>query len=177
MNWLKHLFLPLFLLAACFPAYAGEVIKLPDYSLKYSATTTASKETIWNFWSDVENWKDFDERLAYSYLADGGKFETGASGYLKAKIGPKTKFELVAVNQSVSFVESLKIPLYQTIELQRYFEENDDGATVFTHEVNFKGPLRAVMCALLCGPFKKDLKLVVERLKEMAEREELHNKP
>lgn len=58
---------------------------------------------------------------------------------------------------------------YQTVELKRYFIENEDGTITFTHEVSFKGRLRSVAYALLCGAFKKDLKLVVERLKEIAE--------
>lgn len=142
---------------------------LPEYSLKYSATTTASKETLWGLWSDVENWKEFDERLAYSYLIDGADFKTGATGYLKANLGMRTKFILTEVNEGLSFTENLNIPLYQTVELKRYFIENEDGTITFTHEVSFKGRLRSVAYALLCGAFKKDLKLVVERLKEIAE--------
>lgn len=171
---LRSLFLAFISLVIFSPAYAGdEVVHLPNYSFKYSATTTASKETIWKFWSDVENWKDFDERLTYSYLSDGEKFETGATGYLKGKNAPKTKFELVEVNEFVSFIERLKMPLYQTVELQRYFEESEEGTTTFVHEVNFTGPLRAITYRLLCGPFKKDLKLVIESLKELAEADEL----
>jgi len=150
-----------------------DVVALPNYSLKYSVETTAKKSTIWRLWSDVENWKKFDTILKYSYLTDNAKFEVGAVGYLKAKGAPKTKFELIEVNESVSFIESLKIPLWQTIELQRYFEVNEDGLTTFTHEVNFKGGLRLVMYALLAGTFKKELKHVMTNLKEVAEAEEL----
>ena len=50
---------------------AGEVIHLPDYSMKLSVATTASRDAIWSLWEDVENWKTFDERLQYSYLEQG----------------------------------------------------------------------------------------------------------
>lgn len=164
-----------FLLSLLMPVsiMASEIITLPDYSFKYSAITTASKATIWRLWSDVEHWKDFDVRLEYSHLVGEKKFEVGAIGYLKGKHAPKTKFELIEVHEGVSFIESLKIPLYQTIELKRYFEKSEDGRVIFTHEVNFKGSLRALMYVLLSGPFKKDLKLVVERLKTVAESNEL----
>lgn len=150
-----------------------DVIVLPNYSLKYSVETSAKKSTIWRLWSDVENWKKFDTILQYSYLLDDADFETGASGYLKAKGAPKTKFELIEVNESVSFIESLKIPLWQAIHLQRYFEENENGKTTFTHEVNFRGGLRSITYAMLAGTFKEELKHVMSRLKEVAESEEL----
>jgi len=149
-----------------------DVVVLPNCSLKYSVETTAKKSTIWRLWSDVENWKKFDTILKYSYLENDAKFEVGAVGYLKAKGAPKTKFELVEVKESESFIESLKIPLWQTIELQRYFEVNENGLTTFTHEVNFKGGLRQVMYAILAGTFKKELKHVMTNLKEVAEAEE-----
>jgi len=149
------------------------VVILPDCSFKLSVQTTARKSTVWRLWADVENWKEFDTLLKYSYLKDNADFEVGAVGYLKAKGAPKTKFELVEVNESVSFTESLKLPLFQTIELQRYFEVNEDGSTTFTHEVNFKGGLRRVMYALLAGTFKKELLKVMGNLKDLAESEEL----
>ncbi len=151
---------------------AGEVVHLPNYSLKYSVRTSAEKSIIWRLWADVENWKSFDARLTYSYLVAGNEFGKGAVGYLKAKNGPKTKFEIIEFKNGVSFTESLKIPLYQTIELQRYFEDDGSGSTVFTHEVNFKGALRSVAYFFLYRAFKKDLQLVVERLKMIAEYDE-----
>lgn len=163
--------------ATIFPALAHAaddgVVVLPNCSLKLSVETTASKSTVWGLWSDVGNWKKFDTLLEYSYLAENTRFEEGAVGYLKAKGAPKTRFVLVDVNESVSFVESLKIPLFQTIELQRYFEVNENGRTTFTHEVNFKGGLRYIMYALLAGTFRKELVKVMGNLKEVAENEEL----
>ena len=48
-------------------------------------------------------------------------FKSGVIGYLIAKSAPKIKFEQIEVNEAVSFIESLKIPLWQIIELHRYF--------------------------------------------------------
>ena len=133
-------FITLFCIVLFCPlSYSAEVVKISRYSFKYSATTTASPKTLWGLWRDVENWKDFDERLSYSYLAEGHTFKKGAVGYLKGKNAPKTKFILTEVTPEVSFTEHLKIPLYQTIELQRYYKKNADGTITFTHQVNFKG--------------------------------------
>ena len=162
----------LLLTATTMQAKTGEVVVLPNCSLKLSVETSASKHTIWRLWTDVENWKKFDTILEYSHLVDDAGFTQGAVGYLKARGAPKTKFELIEVKESESFIESLKTPLYQTIELQRYFEVNENGNTTFTHEVNFKGGLRHIMYALLAGTFKKELRHVMSNLKAVAEKEE-----
>jgi len=145
---------------------------LGDYRLKYSLETTASPNSIWRLWSDVENWKKFDTLLEYSYLDEGHKFELGATGVIKADGASKTRFELTEVTPGVSFTETLYVPLYQRIELKRYFEKSDAGKTIFTHEVVFKGRLRFLIYAVAAGSFKKELPLVMGRLKDLAESEE-----
>ncbi len=148
---------------------AIDVVEFDDYSMKLSIETTASKAIIWSMWADVKNWKQFDERLEYSFLVDDMPFEVGSSGYVKGKGAPKTKFILTKVEAGVSFTEVLKLPLWQTVHLQRYFESSPEGKTIFTHEVNFKGGLKSVYYRLLAGSFKKDLKLVMEKMKVLAE--------
>jgi len=150
----------------------NKIIDLDGCSYKLSIPTSASKKTIWRLWADVENWKDYDTILEYSYLEDDAKFEVGATGYVNARGAPKTKFELIEVNSGKSFVESLKLPLYNQLELKRYFEKNAAGQTIFTHEVEFKGPLKSLMYLLLANTFKKELPLVMGRLKALAEKHE-----
>ena len=152
---------------------ADDIVELPGYAFKYSVETSASKATIWRLWEDVENWKKYDTVLQYSYLKDDAEFEAGAIGYIKAKGAPRTRFELIKVNKPDSFVESLKLPLFNSLLLKRYFEVNEAGKTTFTHEIEFKGPLRWLMYALIGGTFKKETPLVMGRLKDVAEMEEL----
>lgn len=146
-----------------------EVQVLPNYTLKYSVTTSAKKETIWQLWEDVENWKDYDTVLKYSYLENDAEFAQGAVGYVKGKGAPRTKFKLIKVTPGVSFTERLYVPLYQAIDLQRYFEDSPEGTTTFTHEVNFKGRLSFLIYAVAGGAFKRDLPLVMSRMKALAE--------
>jgi len=149
-----------------------DVERLPNYSFKLSVATSASKATIWRLWSDVENWKTYDTILQYSYLVDDADFELGAQGFVKAKGAPKTKFELIEVQAPLAFVERLKIPLYQAIELRRYFEPDVDGQTVFTHEVNFRGSMRWLAHALLGNNFRHETVRVMTRLRDLAEHQE-----
>lgn len=154
----------------------AEVVDLPGFSFKYSTETSASKSTIWRLWTDVDNWKKFDTSLEYSYLVEDSDreagFAEGAVGYLKAEGAPRTRFKIVNVDTPDSFVVRLYLPLYQTIDQQRYFEVNVSGGTTFTHEINFKGALSPIFYTLLSRIYKKETRLVVERLKAVAETEE-----
>jgi len=150
-----------------------QIIDLPDRTYKLSVRTTASAATIWSLWEEVEGWKRYDTILQYSYLVDNAPFAKGSIGYVKAKGAPKTKFELIEVNAPFSFVESLKLPFYNTLELRRYFESdgslNDEEGVVFTHEVAFKGPLKSIAYFFLSKTFKKELPLVMGRMRDLAE--------
>jgi len=143
-----------------------------DCSYSLTLTTTASTDTIWALWEDVENWKDYDTILKYSYLLDDAKFEVGAVGYVKAKGAPKTKFELIAVQTNKSFTESLKLPFWNTLLLKRLVDKDNNGQAFFTHEVEFKGPLKGLMYFFLAKTFKEELPLVMGRLKALAEKKE-----
>jgi len=139
------------------------------YVLTHSMTTTASPETIWGLWEDVENWKRFDTLLEYSKLENNANFTTGARGVIKAEGAPKTKFKLFDVVLGKSFTERLYVPLYQVIDLKRHVGLNENGETVFTHEVHFKGRLRFFIHWVAAKSFKKELPLVMGRLKDVAE--------
>ncbi len=148
---------------------AQEVKLLPGYAMKYALETQATKEAVWELWENVETWKRFDERLETSYLKAGHKFGLGAIGYVKAHDGPRTRFEITYFEAGSAFVETLYLPLYQSIELHRYFELSDTGQTVFVHEVRFKGRLRSIFYWALCRAFKKDLKKVMHQMKLLLE--------
>ncbi len=147
---------------------------LSDYRLKLSLPTSASPERIWELWKDVENWKQFDTLLEYSHLDEGHTFESGASGHIKARGAMRTRFTLKEVNQGISFTETLFVPLYQQIELKRYVlaipaSDTQKAHTLFTHEVVFKGRLRFLIYVAAAPSFKKELPLVMQRLRKLAE--------
>ncbi len=163
---MKYVFLTFFgVLMMSHIAFAGHVVDLPGYAFKYSATTKASKVRLWKVWSDIPGWALFDERLKYSKITGDGAFKDGAKGFLKGKGAPRTAFTIVDVKDGVSFTQRLHLPLYQKIDLKRYYTVHDDGTLTFTHEVEFKGSFRGLYFALLSKAFKKDLVQVVDALK------------
>lgn len=150
-------------------AVQPEIVQIDACTYRLTLSTKASQKTIWRLWEDVENWKDYDTILEYSYLADDADFVVGAKGFVKADGAPKTKFELIAVDNGNSFVESLKLPLWSTLELKRYVSKNEDNETIFTHEVEFKGFMKRAYYLFLAKTFKKELHLVMGRMKALAE--------
>lgn len=169
-----------------------DVEQIGSYKLRLRVETIASKETIWRLWEDVDNWKQYDEILVYSMLDEGQKFEVGATGAVKAKGSPRSKFELTEVTTGVSFTERLTTPLWQSIYLLRYFEEDsapeqdtvateeseatenteaepESEKTVFVHEVHFKGSLKWLIYAVAGNTFRTELPRVMNNLKRVAE--------
>lgn len=146
-----------------------QIVSTGDCSYSLTLTTSASKETIWQLWEDVDNWKSYDTVLQYSYLEDDVEFAVGATGYVKARRAPKTKFELIEVDTGESFVESLKLPLWSSLHLKRRVVKIDDKTVTFTHEVEFNGRFKWLMYQLLAARFKKDLRMVMENMRTIAE--------
>lgn len=161
------LFLPVSVLQA--QTLTDKIVELPGFAFKYSTQTSASKATIWRLWTDVENWKQFDVALEYAYLQDGTVFAEGAQGYLKADGAPRVGFEIEQLKQGESFTVNLRIPLYQAIKQQRYFEITETGSTLFTHEVKFSGGLSPLVYLFLQSIYKRETQSVVQRLKNLAE--------
>ena len=150
-----------------------KIVQIDACTYRLTLITKAKPETIWKLWEDVNNWKDYDTILQYSYLKDEAEFAVGAIGYVKAEGAPKTKFEIIQVDSGNSFIESLKLPLWSTLELKRYVSQNSDGDTIFTHEVEFKGWMKRAYYLLLAKTFKKELHLVMGRMRDLAETRDL----
>ena len=153
----------------------SKIVSTGSWSYSLTLTTSASEQDIWKLWEDVENWKDYDRVVQYSYLENDANFELGATGYVKTRGAPKTKFELIQVDAGKSFIESLKLPLWNTLELKRRVVRLNSKEVAFTHEVVFKGPLKRLMYGLLAKRFKKDLKKVMVNMKELAETRTVSN--
>ena len=145
------------------------IVSTGKYSYSLTLTTAASKEFVLQLWEDFKNWKSYDTVIQYSYLEDGASFTTGATGYVKTKGAPKTKFVLTEVDIGNSFVESLSLPLWSRLDLKRRITVLDSNTVAFIHEVEFKGRFKWLMYSLLAKRFKKDLKKVMVTMKELAE--------
>jgi Polyketide cyclase / dehydrase and lipid transport len=134
--------------------------------MKFSHTlkTVAAPERIWEIWTDVENWAQWDTELISADL--DGAFVLGAIGRLKPKTGGATKFEISQFNPGNSYTFTIGLPLC-SLRVHRYLSDRSDG-TYFTHEVSFQGLLAWLFGLLLGRKFQAVLPKVMENVARIA---------
>ncbi len=134
---------------------------------QHTVETTAPAERIWQIWTDVAHWKDWDTGLADAEMA--GPFEKGAKGRITTLEGRKVKFKVVDFEPGRSYTYRTALPL-GGLYVKRYWEENSDGIQ-FTHEVWFAGLTGGWFAKRLGPEFRKMLPGVMEKITEIAEKE------
>ncbi len=133
---------------------------------KVTIETNATKEQIWNLWTNVENWNKWDNQVEFSKL--NGKFEKGTSGVLKPINSPKSKFELISVENLKQFTTRSYLPLTKmdfTHELNK-----KKGQLYVTHGVKITGVLTFLFSRVIGERIISELPNTMERLSKMAEK-------
>jgi hypothetical protein len=137
------------------------------WTKEVSKKTTASREQIWNLWTDVENWNKWDNEVEYSELY--GSFEAGTSGILKPTNGPKSKFQLTSVDKLHSFTSRSFLPFTKMDFIHEMSEE--EGSLIVTHIVSIKGPLTFLFSKVIGEKLISELPKALENLSKMAEKD------
>lgn len=136
------------------------------WTKKVTIKTKASREQIWNLWSDVKNWNKWDNEVEYSEL--NGKFDIGTFGILKPIKGPKSKFKLISVDKLNEFTSRSLLPL---TKMDFTHEMNEkDGELFITHGVKIKGLLKFLFSSLIGKKIISELPQAMENLSKMAEK-------
>ncbi len=130
-----------------------------------SVKTKATKEQIWDLWSDVENWNKWDSDVEFSNI--NGKFEVGTFGILKPIKAPKSKFELVKVEKFTEFTTCSSLPLSKMYFTHELYEKN--GELYISHGVEIKGILAFLFFKIIGENIMKNLPQTLEKLSKMAE--------
>jgi hypothetical protein len=131
----------------------------------HTVTTTARPETIWDIWTDVPNWHQWDTGLKAATL--NGTFAPGARGRLIPDKGPTSKFVITEVQSPASYVFYTKLPLGK-LYVKRSWQVNN-GVTEFTHEVWFKGVSKGLFGRVLGKKYRAILPDVMQKIKTLAE--------
>ena len=135
----------------------------------YSLETTATPEAIWSIWTDVPNWKDWDTGLKDASIQ--GAFEIDAKGQIISLEGRKSRFKVVEFIEGQSYTYKTKLPL-GSLYVKRYLTQ-ENGKTVFTHEVWFKGLTGGIFAKAFGEKFRNMLPDVLSRIKTIAEAQSL----
>lgn len=131
----------------------------------YTLQTKAPADSIWKIWVDVANWKKWDTGLKDAVLH--GEFVVGAKGKLIPDKGPRSSFQITAIEQNRSYTFRTRIPfgwLVITRELSM-----QGNVTSFTHEVKFTGLLKRPLGASLGKRYRVMLPVAMENIRRMAE--------
>jgi hypothetical protein len=136
-----------------------------NYHFSCTDSTTATSNKIWEVWTDVPNWKQWDKGLKDAVLTSA--FMVGAKGKITPKKGPKSKFVISALEPYQSYTFKTKIPFGWLI-IKRTLEVKE-GKTFFTHDVAFTGLLKKVLGKKLGKNYRAMLPSVLAEIKRIAE--------
>lgn len=140
------------------------------WQLEHSATSEASPESVWERYTDVENWSEWSQKGVEESSLEG-EFEVGAKGHSKAPHLPKGKFELVVVEPERAFVSKSKLP-GATLTFEHAIEPAE-GGTRISHAATIDGPLQRLWSPLVGRIMGRGLPSGVECLAKVARRKEI----
>ncbi len=132
----------------------------------HSMETTATPAAVWKVWTQVDNWHTWDTGLRSATLKSDS-FGLGTRGVITSLEGRKSKFKVVDYQEGQSYTFKTALPLGGLYVKRSWKEEN--GKTVFTHEVWFSGLTGGLFAKLLGNDFREMLPGVLEKVKEQAE--------
>jgi hypothetical protein len=148
-------------IASALPATAPQT----NYHFSHTESTHASSHEIWEVWTAVPKWKQWDKGLKEAVLE--GDFEVGSKGTLVPDKGLRSKFVITAVVPNQSYTFKTKIPFGWLI-IKRTLEVKE-GITFFTHEVEFTGILKKALGRSLGKNYRAMLPGVMLAIKQIAE--------
>lgn len=121
-------------------------------------TNDATKEQMWQLFSDVNNWHTWDAGIEYATMQ--GRFEQGNYFTLKPKGGPKVKIQLVETVPNRKFVDLTRFPLAKMYG-EHTFEETTAGLRITT-TMKVEGPLSFLWVKLVASGIADALPVEME---------------
>ena len=129
------------------------------WQFQHSVTVNnLSKEQIWAVWSDVSNWKNWDDDIASSE----GNFINNSTLLIKPKNGPRITASLIC-EPCNSFKVKSCLPLGATLEFSHFLTQVPSGLQI-THGIIIKGPLTFLFKYVIGKTVKKNLPGAMKKL-------------
>jgi uncharacterized protein YndB with AHSA1/START domain len=136
------------------------------FTFQASAISKANPETIWQLYSDVTNWKRWDDAIISSHVE--GAFEVGSHGSMTIEGNPRPlPFVLLEVEANRIFRDVTEIPGVK-IEFTHRLEPTAEG-TKITHHVTISGPAWEQVAATVGKKLEHGLPITVASLAKLAE--------
>ena len=132
---------------------------------------SATPETMFRIYQDVENWKRWDPDTKASTLSNG--LTLGSKGMLTPAKGNTVPMEVTAVQANRYFTVTSKTILFR-MDFDHELERTDGGTRV-VHRVRMAGLLKPLLTRMLGPQVERGLPTTLQRLKAQAEAAEAGN--
>jgi len=136
-----------------------------EVSATISSADSSTPGAVWQRWTDVENWKDWDSSLLSSTLS--GPFEVGTRGEMTPQGMSAMPFELTEVTPLRSFSNSTPLP-GATIVFRHWLEQTTKGLKII-HQATLSGEAWQGYADRMGAHLEHGLKDSVEKLAHLLE--------
>ncbi len=143
------------------------------WAFEHTITTPAGLTAIWNLYSDITAWTEWDQGISHASL--DGPFAVGTSGLLQPQGQTALPFQLTEVDPLQGFSDVTDIPgTGIQIHFTHRLEKVEEGTKV-THSVRITGSSANELISHLGPELTRGIPHTMERLAEMAlAREQSH---
>ena len=128
--------------------------------------TTATREQIWELWSDVPNQTRWDRDLEYAIL--DGPFRTGSTGEVKFKGQPPRKFLITYCEPLEGYTDRFFLPFYGKMDWHHTIEEIGGGREV-AFRIEVSGPAALILAPIMRDILRDGLPPTLDKLVSLAE--------
>lgn len=134
---------------------------------KFEAKTLidASPTQIFQIYSDVAGWKNWDPEVEWSQL--NGEFAVGSQGKLKPPKAPASTIRIVEVEENKSFTVESRLPLCKMLFEHQLVSRG--ASTEVLHRVSFSGLLSPLFAFLIGRQIDAGFPRTLAGLKKLAE--------
>lgn len=130
-----------------------------------SVITSASPETVFRIYQDVERWHLWDPDTRSAKLASG--LTLHSKGHLTPTKGNTVPMEVTSIRENRQFTVSSKTALFR-MDFDHELEPMTAGTRI-THRVTFSGLLKPMLVLVVGRQVERGLPITLENLKRCAE--------
>ena len=136
-----------------------------EVSAPIAGAVSSTPQAVWQYWTDVEKWRDWDESLLSSTLS--GPFKVGTRGELTPHGMSAMPFELTEVTPLKSFSNSTPLP-GATIAFRHWLEQTAEGLNI-THQATLSGEAWQGYAERMGAHLEHGLTVAVKKLAHLLE--------
>ena len=124
------------------------------YVLECTATVTAPTRAIWEAWTDIDRFAEWDPREEQARL--DGPFAVGATGYSKQRGNPGGPFTIVAVQDGRSWTAKCPLP-GGDLRIEHRLRQHADGQVLTLVRYEVRGPLSPLFRFVFAPRLRREL--------------------